>query len=200
MTEKDIKIILASNSPRRKELLQGLGIDFVVDTENSFEEKYSNDTPPQLIPTKMSEGKSFGFHRELSENEILITSDTMVVVDNEIFGKPKDIYDAKRMLKALSGKKHIVVTAFTLRDKFHHKTFNDATFVYFKELSDKEIEHYIERYNPFDKAGAYGIQDWIGYVGITKIEGSFFNVMGLPVHLLNTELQNFIKEKISLDN
>ena len=178
------KIILASNSPRRKELMAGLGIDFISDTDTSFVETYSPDT--------MSEGKSHGFHRPLGPDEILVTSDTMVLCGMEILGKPVDKNDAIRMLKLLSGREHQVITAVTIRDAHKEKTFSVSSFVLFKELSDKEIEYYIDNYHPFDKAGAYGVQEWIGYVGITSIDGSFYNVMGFPTQRFYDELQDFL--------
>lgn len=186
------KIILASQSPRRHELMAGLGFDFTVDANTSFEEKYSPDTPHEEIPALMSEGKSLGFHRELAENEILVTSDTMVLCGKEILGKPKDKADAHRMLRLLSGRPHHVITAVTIRDRRKKKTFSVTSEVYFKNLTDSEIDNYIEKYQPFDKAGAYGVQEWIGYVGITRIEGSFYNVMGFPTQRFYDELNAFI--------
>ena len=186
------KIILGSASPRRKELLQGLDIDFEVDTCNDFEEIYSDDTPHEKIPEVLSEGKSFGFHRELKDNEILITSDTLVLCEDKVMGKPRDREDAYQMLKLLSGRPHKVITAVTLRDSERHSTFSDTAKVYFKDLTDSEIYYYIDNFKPFDKAGAYGIQEWIGYIGIETIEGSYFNIMGFPVHLVYQELMKFI--------
>ena len=186
------KIILASNSPRRKELMAGLGIDFISDTDTSFVETYSPDTPHTKVPELMSEGKSHGFHRPLGPDEILVTSDTMVLCGMEILGKPVDKSDAIRMLKLLSGREHQVITAVTIRDAHQEKTFSVSSFVLFKELSDKEIEYYIDNYHPFDKAGAYGVQEWIGYVGITSIDGSFYNVMGFPTQRFYDELQDFL--------
>ena len=192
MDIKGKSIILGSNSPRRKELLAGLGIDFIVDTGNTFEEVYEADTPHERIPEVLSEGKSYGFHRPLEEGEILITSDTLVLCEDRVMGKPRSREEAFDMLRFLSGRGHKVITAITLRDKHNCKTSSDTANVYFKELSDREIEYYIDNFKPFDKAGAYGIQEWIGYIGIVKIEGSFFTIMGLPVHLVYNELLNFI--------
>ena len=192
MDIKGKSIILGSNSPRRKELLAGLGIDFIVDTGNTFEEVYEAGTPHELIPEVLSEGKSYGFHRPLEEGEILITSDTLVLCEDRVMGKPRSREEAFDMLRFLSGRGHKVITAITLRDKHNCKTSSDTANVYFKELSDREIEYYIDNFKPFDKAGAYGIQEWIGYIGIGKIEGSFFTIMGLPVHLVYNELLNFI--------
>lgn len=192
MDTKGKKIILASNSPRRKELLGGLDIEFTVDTGNTFEEIYAPDTPHERIPEVLSEGKSYGFHRALEANEILITSDTLVLCEERVMGKPHSREEAIDMLRCLSGREHKVITAITLRDCGRCTTTSDTAIVYFKELTDNEIEYYIDQYKPFDKAGAYGIQEWIGYAGIGRIEGSYFTIMGLPVHLVYKELLNFI--------
>ena len=192
MELNDKKIILASNSPRRKELLAGLDVSFEVDTRNSFEETYDPATPHERIPEVLSEGKSYGFHRELSENEILITSDTLVLCGDRVMGKPHSREEAFEMLRFLSGREHKVITAITIRDIHQCRTSSDTAIVRFKELSDNEIWYYIDNYKPFDKAGAYGIQEWIGYIGIGQIEGSFFTIMGLPVHLVYKELLTFI--------
>ena len=192
METKGKRIILASGSPRRKELLSGLNIDFEVDTRNHFEETYSFDTPHEMIPHILSEGKSYGFHRELSENEILITSDTLVLCGDRVMGKPHTREEAVDMLRFLSGRSHKVITALTLRDCKRHETMSDTATVHFRELTDNEIAYYIDTFKPYDKAGAYGIQEWIGYIGITGIEGSFFTIMGLPVHLAYSQLLKFI--------
>ena len=192
MDLKGKKIILASNSPRRRELLRGLDIDFEVDTGNNFNENYSIDVPHRQVPVLMSKGKSHGFHRELREDEILITSDTMVLCGEEVLGKPHSRDDAVRMLKSLSGNEHIVVTAVTIRDAHREETFADTTKVHFRELDDDEIDYYLDKYRPYDKAGAYGVQEWIGYVGISGIEGSFYTVMGFPVLRVYQELQKFL--------
>ena len=192
MDTKGYHIILGSGSPRRKELLGELGIEFVVDTGNTFEEVYSEDTPQESIPEVLAEGKSLGFHRELSENEILITSDTLVLCEGRVMGKPRDREDAVDMLKALSGKSHKVITAVTFRNAERSKTVSDTALVHFKELKDGEIDYYINNYRPLDKAGAYGIQEWIGYIGIDRIEGSYFTIMGLPVHKVYELLLEFI--------
>jgi septum formation protein len=187
------KIILGSNSPRRKELLAGLDIEFEVDTRNSFEETYDPSTPIEKIPEVLSEGKSYGFHRELSDDEILITSDTLVMCGDRVMGKPHSREEAFDMLRCLSGREHKVITAVTLRDSSGCNTLSDTAIVHFKELTDSEIEYYINNYKPFDKAGAYGIQEWIGYTGIGKIEGSYFTIMGLPVHLVYEGLLKMIQ-------
>jgi septum formation protein len=186
------KIILGSNSPRRKELLAGLDIVFEVDTRNDFEEIYDPSTPIEQIPQVLSEGKSYGFHRELADDEILITSDTLVLCGDRVMGKPHSREEAIDMLRCLSGRGHKVITAITIRDSKVCRTSSDTAIVYFKELTDNEIEYYVDTYKPFDKAGAYGIQEWIGYIGIGKIEGSYFTIMGLPVHLVYEELLKMI--------
>lgn len=197
MDGKEKHIILGSNSPRRRELLKGLDIDFEVDTGNNFEENFGPDVPYGQVPRLMSTGKSHGFHRPLAENEILITADTMVILPpqgdhpGEILGKPKDREDALRMLRDLSGREHHVTTAVTLRDCRHEQTFDVTTRVWFKALSEEEITYYVDTYKPFDKAGAYAIQEWIGHIGITRIEGSYFNVVGFPVQRVYEALRTF---------
>lgn len=192
MDTKGKKIILGSNSPRRKELLAGLDIEFTVDTGNDFEEVYSPDIPHERIPEVLSEGKSYGFHRKLEDDEILITSDTLVLCGDRVMGKPHSREEAIDMIRHLSGRGHKVITAITLRDNKRCRTSSDTSIVYFKKLSDNEIAYYVDNYRPYDKAGAYGIQEWIGYIGIDKIEGSYFTIMGLPVHLVYDELLKFI--------
>lgn len=192
MNTKGHNVILGSGSPRRRELLGGLDLNFEVDTRNNFEEIYDPSTPQDSIPAVLSEGKSLGFHRELSDNEILLTSDTLVLCEGKVMGKPSGREEAIEMIKSLSGRYHKVITAVTVRDSKHMKTVSDTALVHFKELTDKEIEYYVDTYRPFDKAGAYGIQEWIGYIGIDKIEGSYFTIMGLPVHLAYELLQEFI--------
>ena len=192
MDLKGKKIILGSNSPRRKELIAGLDIEFTVDTGNTFEELYGPETPHEQIPEVLSEGKSYGFHRPLEDDEILITSDTLVLCEDRVMGKPQSREDAIDMIRFLSGRSHKVITAITLRDSQKCHTSSDTAVVYFKDLTDNEIEYYVDTYKPVDKAGAYGIQEWIGYIGIGKIEGSYFTIMGLPVHLVYQELVKFI--------
>lgn len=191
MDLKGKKIILGSNSPRRKELLAGLNIDFTVDTGNTFEETYDPSTPHEQIPEVLSKGKSYGFHRPLEEDEILITSDTLVLCGDRVMGKPHSREEAYDMLRFLSGREHKVITAVTIRDTKSCTTSSDTAIVNFKELSDNEIYYYIDNFKPFDKAGAYGIQEWIGYIGIGKIEGSYFTIMGFPVHIVYQELLKF---------
>lgn len=192
MDTKGKKIILGSNSPRRRELLAGLDIEFTVDTGNTFEEIYDASTAHELIPEVLSKGKSYGFHRGLADDEILITSDTLVLCGETVMGKPRSREEAIAMLKALSDREHKVITAITLRDSVRCSTVSDTAYVHFNRLTDKEIEYYVDTYKPFDKAGAYGIQEWIGYMGIDRIDGSYFTIMGLPVHLVYQELLKFI--------
>ncbi len=192
MDLKGKKIILASNSPRRREILKGLNIDFTIDTDTDFEEKFSPDTPHSQVPALMSEGKNLHFHRPLAEDEILITSDTMVLCDSLILGKPHSREEAVRMLHSLSGRSHEVKTAVTFRDCRGMKTVTDTSEVEFKPLNDAEIDYYLDTFRPYDKAGAYGVQEWIGYIGIKAIRGSYFNVMGFPSHIVYELLNEFI--------
>lgn len=186
-------IILASGSPRRRELLKGLDIDFKVDTHNNFKESFTDDIPFVEVPRLMSEGKSAGFHRSLEKDEILITADTMVILPGkEILGKPKDREDAFRMLRDLSGRSHLVITAVTIRDNSQKETFTTTTEVWFKDLTEDEITYYVDTYKPYDKAGAYAIQEWIGHIGIRRIEGSYFNVVGFPIQRVYEALLRFI--------
>ena len=185
------KIILASASPRRKELLAGLGVEFTVDTKNTFEESVPSNLSYTQIPENMAIGKSYGFHRDLEDNEILITADTMVLGSDEIMGKPTDRDDAIRMVAKLQNNKHTVLTGVCIRDNSKIVSFTASTDVYFGQLTPEEIEHYIDTYKPYDKAGSYGVQEWVGYAGIKGIDGSFYNVMGLPVHLLYNALKEF---------
>jgi len=186
------RIILGSNSPRRRELLKGMDVEFVVDAETSFVEHPDPDMPHRLVPAMMAEGKSKGFHRPLADDEILITSDTMVLCGERMMGKPHSPEEAAQMLRTLSGRDHVVVTAVCIRNDKRHVTMSDATTVWFKKLSDSDIAYYLSDYKPYDKAGAYGVQEWIGYVGIEKIEGSFYTVMGFPTHLVHDLILQFI--------
>ncbi len=180
-------VILGSGSPRRRELMKSLDIDFEVDTDNNFKEDFGPEIPYDQVPVLMSEGKSRGFHRPLAPDEILVTADTMVILPpsggraGEILGKPHDREDACRMLRDLSGREHHVTTAVTLSSLRGMETFTDTTEVWFKALSEEEITYYVDHYRPYDKAGAYAIQEWIGAIGITRIDGSYFNVVGFPV-------------------
>lgn len=188
------RLILGSQSPRRRELLAGLDLPFTVDTGNTFRERFSDDIPHPEIPALLARGKSHGFHRPLEAGEILITADTLVLCDDRLLGKPRDRQAAREMLRSLSGRTHQVVTAVTLRSLQAETTFSDTAQVHFKPLTDQEIDYYIEHFQPFDKAGAYGIQEWIGYMGIDRIEGSFYTIMGLPVHRVYEEFLPFLQE------
>ena len=182
-------IILASNSPRRRELLAGLGLDFEVRVLSDIDESY----PVQLMPVNVAKYiahlKAQAYWDTLADDELLITADTVVVADKTILGKPTDAEDAKRMLRLLSGRAHQVITGVCLVTKLQWREFCVSTDVTFKQLSAEEIDFYIEHYRPYDKAGAYGIQEWIGYIGVTGLDGSYYNVMGLPVQRIYTELQ-----------
>lgn len=179
-------------------MLKGLDIDYTIDTGNSFDEYIDPSAEPHEVPVCMSVGKSHGFHRPLECGEVLITADTVVIVTPEgsdkpvVLGKPHSREDAIEILRTLSGRTHEVVTAVTLRDSEKETTFTDSTLVTFNGLSDDEISYYIDKYRPFDKAGAYGVQEWIGYVAISRLEGSFYNVMGFPVHKVYKELMKFV--------
>lgn len=182
-------IILASNSPRRQQLLKDLDINFEIRTKE-VEEIYPKELLGAEITDFLAHLKSKPFDNQLKENDILITSDTIVWFNNKALGKPKNYKEAFTMLKELSNNTHQVITSICLTGKERKHIINDTTIVTFKELTDEEINYYINTYKPFDKAGAYGIQEWIGKIGITKLEGSYFNVMGFPVHKLYKELIN----------
>jgi len=177
----DRKIILASQSPRRKELLSGLGVAFTVEVPN-VDEKYPSSLPPEEVPAFLAGIKADAFREKVGENEIVITADTIVIHEGQILEKPIDRKDAIQMLKKLSGSSHSVVTAVCIMTKDARNVFSDRSEVEFAALEDEEIAFYVDQYKPYDKAGAYGVQDWIGYIGIRRIEGSYFTVMGLPVH------------------
>jgi len=189
---KGKSLILASNSPRRQQLLKGLDVDFEIWSTNHEDESYPNDLPVEQVPTYLAKHKASFFTERLSNDTILITCDTVVVCNGNVLGKPVDLADAVAILKQLSGNRHTVITGVCLSTANKSSCFSSFTDVYFRHLTDEEIEYYIERYKPYDKAGAYGIQEWIGYVAIERIEGSYFNVMGLPVQKLHNELLNFI--------
>ncbi|MBR2771079.1 MAG: septum formation protein Maf [Bacteroidales bacterium] len=180
------KLILASNSPRRKELLGGLGIPFEVRVLQGIDESYPETVPTDKIAEFIATNKAKAY--EVAADEILITADTVVIVDDEILGKPADADDARQMLRKLSGKSHHVITGVSLKSYDKQKTFSVDTEVTFKTLSESEIDYYVTRYKPFDKAGAYGIQEWIGYIGVTSLRGSYFNVVGFPVQRIYDEL------------
>ena len=189
---KNYHIILASNSPRRRELLGGLGIPFEVKVLPDIEESYPDDLPVSQIAEYISTEKAAAYRELMTDHDLIITADTVVIACDEVMGKPVDADDAHRMLKKLSGVTHQVTTGVCLTTKTRQHHFSVTTDVTFKTLTDEEINHYIEVYKPYDKAGAYGIQEWIGYVGVTSIHGSYFNVMGLPVQRIYNELATFI--------
>jgi septum formation protein len=186
----DKKIILASNSPRRRELLKGLDIDFDVKVLPDINESYPEGLPVEETAQYIAKEKAAAYVSLMKADELVITADTIVVVGNEILGKPHDVEDARRMLRLVSGRTHQVITGVCLTTTSRVKAFSVKTDVTFKKLSESEIDYYIEHYKPFDKAGAYGIQEWIGYIGVTNLSGSYFNVMGLPVQRIYTELQD----------
>ena len=185
------KIVLASNSPRRKELLAGLDVDFSVRVLDGIDESYPAELPTRQIAEYISQKKAAAYRNEMADDELVITADTVVILGDEVMGKPQDASDAHRMLRALSGQTHQVITGVTLTTKERQESFSVETDVTFRELTDEEIDYYIDHYRPFDKAGAYGVQEWIGYVGVTALRGSYFNVMGLPVQRIYEALKTF---------
>lgn len=191
--ELPYKIILASNSPRRRELLGGLGLDFTVKVISGIDESWPHDLKGEEIPLYISREKADPYRTSIKPDELVITADTIVYVDGEVLGKPKDKADAVRMLRLISGRWHEVITGVTLMTAQRERSFAVTTRVKFANLTDSEINSYVESGLPMDKAGAYGIQEWIGYVGVEAIEGSYFNVVGLPVQRLYRELMEFIK-------
>lgn len=185
---KPYNVILASGSPRRQQYFKDLDIEFSIQIKG-IEEIYPKGLKGAEITDFLADLKSKAF-TGLQEKDLLITSDTIVWFENKALGKPKDAKEAFTMLRTLSGKKHQVITSISIKSVLFQKIINDTTIVTFKELTDDEIHYYINNYKPFDKAGGYGIQEWIGFIGIQKIEGSYFNVVGLPVHKLYKELMN----------
>jgi len=186
------EIILGSASPRRKELLNGLGIKFkVINLNNDEDETYPDNLKKEEIPVFLAIKKSNKFSDLINYNTIIITADTIVYLENKVIGKPSNEKEAFEMLKFLSGKKHEVITGVCIKNINKMISFFDISEVYFKNLSDEEISYYIKKYKPLDKAGAYGIQEWIGYIAIEKIIGSFYNVMGLPIKLVYEKLMEF---------
>lgn len=186
-----MNIVLASNSPRRRELLAGLGIEFEVRVLPDIDESYPADLPVMQIAEYIAHEKASAYLLTMKDNDLVITADTVVIIGNEVLGKPKGEEDAKRMLRLISGKTHQVVTGVCLTTTKQQRHFSVSTDVTFKNLPENEINYYITKYKPFDKAGAYGIQEWIGYVGVTSLNGSYFNVMGLPVQKLWEELKKY---------
>ena len=186
-----MKYVLASNSPRRRELLAGLDLDFEVRVIDGIDESYPESLPAADVAQYIAEKKAEAYRASMQADELIITADTVVIVGDDILGKPKDEADAERMLREISGRTHQVVTGVSLLTADKQRSFSVATDVTFKQLTDEEIHHYVSHYRPFDKAGAYGIQEWIGYIGVTGLHGSYYNVMGLPVQRIYTELQKF---------
>ncbi|SIT04106.1 Maf family nucleotide pyrophosphatase [Belliella pelovolcani] len=185
---KENKLVLASKSPRRNELLRGLGVDFTVRSKDT-DESFPMDMDPFEVAGYLSKKKADAFVPELADQEIILTADTVVILEGQILNKPADEKEAYEMIAALSGKAHHVVTGITIGKSSHLVTKQDVVKVHFKELSKDEIVYYIKNFQPFDKAGAYGIQEWIGFIAVDRIEGSFYTVMGLPVHLVYEELK-----------
>ncbi|HEV7232048.1 MAG TPA: Maf-like protein [Bacteroidia bacterium] len=190
MQISNYRLILASKSPRRQYLLKELGLDFEIRTKET-EESFPETLKAEEIPVFLCRKKAKAFHSELKPRELLITADTVVWIENQVLNKPENHADAVRMLRLLSGKMHQVFTGVCLSTLEKEVTFFAETKVFFKNLTDAEIEHYILTCKPFDKAGAYGAQDWIGLVGISRIEGTYFNVMGLPMYELYNQLLKF---------
>ncbi|AEA45868.1 Maf family nucleotide pyrophosphatase [Fluviicola taffensis] len=188
---KNISWILGSQSPRRKELLVGIGIEFEVRIKDT-EEVYPDSLPANEVPEFLATLKAAALLPDLTDNEVIICADTVVILDGKILGKPFDYEDARQMLSKLSGKKHTVITGVFIGSKDRSTSFSERTDVEFETLSDNEITYYIEKYMPFDKAGSYGVQEWIGYVAVKRMEGTYTNVMGLPTNRLYKEIQKFI--------
>ena len=191
MVNSRYHIVLASNSPRRKELLSGLDIPFEVRVLDGIDESYPAELPTNEIAGYISKKKADAYQLTMGADELIITADTVVVLGDEVLGKPESLDDAKRMLRELSGHTHQVITGVSLMTRTRQRSFSVTTDVTFKELAEAEIDYYVENYQPLDKAGAYGIQEWIGYIGVTSLSGSYFNVMGLPVQRIYNELKYF---------
>ena len=190
----DYRIILASNSPRRRELLAGLGLEFEVRVLQGIDESYPATMPALETAEYIAAKKAAAYQSQMADDELIITADTVVIVGDEVLGKPADADEAHAMLLKLSGRTHQVVTGVCLTTRQQSSHFSVRTDVTFKSLTDDEITYYIEKYKPYDKAGAYGIQEWIGYIGCTGLHGSYYNVMGLPVQRIYTDLQSFIRQ------
>jgi len=189
---KNIKLILASNSPRRQSLMTEAGLEYELSVPAESEEEYPEDLYSGDIPAYLAKRKAESFEGQIEKNEIVITADTLVILDERVLGKPGNYKEAFEMLSALSGCKHKVITGVCIKSCENEVVFSDSTDVWFKKLTEKEINYYIEEFKPYDKAGAYGIQEWIGYIGVERIEGSFFNVMGLPIQKVYSELDKFL--------
>ena len=191
MMKDEYKLVLASNSPRRKELLAGLDLPFTIRVIGDIDESYPEGLAATDIPLFLSKKKAEAYLSTLADDELLITADTIVWNDNQVLGKPKSENEAFDMLRALSGHTHQVITGVSLTSKRKQVSFSVITDVTFSNLTEAEIHYYLEEFKPYDKAGAYGIQEWIGYIGVESINGSFYNVMGLPVQRLYCELRSF---------
>ena len=185
------EIILASNSPRRRELLSGLDINYIVKTLPDVDESYPDHLVKEEIPLYIAKAKSQSYRSMMKDNNLLITADTVVWLNGKVYGKPQNEDDAKEMLRTLSGQTHEVLTAVCITDKQKENAFCAVSKVRFAELDEEEIEYYIRKYKPYDKAGSYGVQEWIGYIGVESLEGSFYNVMGLPVRMLYKALKDW---------
>ena len=194
-----MKLILASNSPRRRELLAGLDIPYEVKVLPGIDESYPEDLPVTQVAEYISKEKAAPYLPMLSDEDIVLTADTIVVLDNHIFGKPADEQEAAAMLRMLSGKTHQVITGVCLTSRQKQRAFSVSSDVTFKSFTEEEIDYYVKTYRPLDKAGAYGIQEWIGYIGVTALNGSYFNVMGLPVQRIYQELDNMGLLKCLMD-
>lgn len=185
------QILLASKSPRRREILKLLNLPFTVVTIEGIDESYPEDLDPERVAEYISNKKADAFIKKMREGEMLVTADTVVICEDRILGKPENSKDAREMLRFLSGKVHKVTTGVTIVTVDKRVSFSSDTYVKFADLSDEEIRYYVDTYHPLDKAGAYGIQEWIGAVAVSQIDGSFYNVMGLPVHRLYQEMKKF---------
>ncbi len=197
---KDYHIILASNSPRRRELLAGLDLSFEVKVLPDISESYPSGLPVMKVAEFIAQEKASAYQAAMRDGDLVITADTVVIVGDEVLGKPKDAADAQRMLQLISGTTHQVITGVCLSTLNEERLFSVTTDVTFKKLSAQEINYYIEHYRPYDKAGAYGVQEWIGYVGVTSLHGSYFNVMGLPVQRIWDEILKMSQESGHMGN
>ena len=186
---KDYKVILASNSPRRRELLSGLGLEYEVKVLPDISEVYPDVLQGEDIPVYIAREKAEAYRSGLQDGELIITADTIVYIDGKVLGKPVNEEDAYHMLRLLSGRSHLVITGVCLTSAEKQKTFSSVTEVVFDTLSDEEIDFYVKKFKPFDKAGSYGVQEWIGFIGVKGLKGSFYNIMGLPVQRLYQELK-----------
>ena len=191
MKVTDYKVLLASNSPRREELLRGIDIDFEIKVLADIDESYPDNLPLEEVAEFIAIKKANSYISILNDDELMITADTVVILGEKIYGKPINKEDAKEMLHDLSGKTHRVISGVCLTSTKKQSSFSVTSDVEFSQLTNEEIEYYVDRYSPFDKAGAYGVQEWIGYIGVKHINGSYYNIMGLPIQRLYTELKRF---------